>query len=190
MARGAILMHVGFGAMCRDYVLDGVIMADAGRRWIWLGAVLALAACGGGSAPAAPAARARVYTSFQACLLTDARGISAAPAAQVWAGMEDASLKTGAKVSYLAVTGPATAANALPFLGSLLVRKCGVVVASGSPERAAALAVAPKYPGVRFALAGTAIQGPVAGGNVAVASAGQSGLRGRVAALIEADAGG
>jgi hypothetical protein len=92
-------------------------------------------------------------------------------------------------VSYLAVDGPATSANALTFLGSLLARKW--VVATGSPEQAAALKVAPKFPGVRFALAGAGagIQGPVAGGNVVVASAGQSGLRGRVAALIEADAG-
>lgn len=188
--------------MCRDLVVDGVIMAGAGRGWMWLGAVLALVACavalvvwlvvwavgGGGSAPAS---RARAYTSFQACLLTDARGISAAPAAQVWAGMEDASLRTHAKVSYLAVTGPTTSANALTFLGSLLVRRCDVVVATGSPEQAAVRAEAPKYPGVRFVLAGAAgVQGPVAAGNVAVASAGQSGLRGAMAALIEADTGG
>lgn len=176
-------------------------MAGAGRRWMWLGAALALAAgavgltvwaTGGGGT--APASRARAYTSTQACLLTDASGVSAAPAAQVWAGMEDASLRTHAKVSYLAVSSPATSANALTFLGSLLVRNCDVVVATGSPEQAAVRAEAPKYPGVRFVLAGTEEgQGPVAAGNVAVASAGQSGqsgLRGAVAGLVEADTGG
>lgn len=201
MAGGAILMHVGCGSLCRDLVGNGVIMAGAGRRWTWLGAVLALAACGialgvwatsgGGSGPAP---RARAYTSFQECLLTDARGISAAPAAQVWAGMEDASLRTHAKVSYLAVTSPATSANALTFLGSLLVRRCDVVVATGSPEQAAVRAEASKYPAVRFVLAGAGAgagaQGPVAAGNVAVTSAGQSGLRGAMATLLEADTAG
>lgn len=172
------------------------MMAITGRQWVWVGGVVALAACavvlgvwalGGGPTAAAPAARARVYTSSEACLLTGTTGINTAPAAQVWAGMEAASLKTAAKVSYLPVTGPATSANALTFLGSLLVRKCDVVVATGSPEQAAVLAEAPKFPGVRFVLAGTGSAGPVAGSNVAVASAGQAGLRGAVAALIEAD---
>jgi basic membrane lipoprotein Med (substrate-binding protein (PBP1-ABC) superfamily) len=159
---------------------------------MWLGAVLALAACGGSTPTAAPSARARVYTSSKACLLTDARGINAAPASQVWAGMEDASLKTRAQVSYLAVTGSATSANALTYVGSLVVEQCGVVVASGPPEQAAVLAEAPKFPGVRFVLAGAGVQDPVAGGNgnVVVASPGRSGLRGAVAALIEADTGG
>jgi basic membrane lipoprotein Med (substrate-binding protein (PBP1-ABC) superfamily) len=169
-------------------------MTGAGRRWMWVGAVLAFAACGAGlgvwaiGGGSAPAPRARVYTSVQACLLTDASGISAAPAAQVWAGMEDASLRTHAKVSYLAVTSPATSANALTFLGSLLVRRCDVVVATGLPEQAAVRAEAPKYPGVRFVLAGagTRDQGPTAAGNVTVASAGRAAM----AALIETDTGG
>jgi basic membrane lipoprotein Med (substrate-binding protein (PBP1-ABC) superfamily) len=177
--------------------LDGVIMAGVARRWVWLGGILALVACAaglsvwfaaGGSAPATTATRARVYTSYQACLLTGPTGISAVPATQVWAGMEDASAKTHAMVSYLAVSGPATTANAQTFLGSLLVEKCGVIVAAGSPEQAAVLAEAPKFPGVHFVLTGAG-QGPVAGGNVAVASPGQSGLGAAVAALIEADAG-
>jgi basic membrane lipoprotein Med (substrate-binding protein (PBP1-ABC) superfamily) len=107
--------------------------------------------------------------------------------------MEDASLRTHAKVSYLAVTSPATSANALTFLGSLLVRRCDVVVATGSPEQAAVRAEAAKYPGVRFVLAGAgagaAVQGPATAGNVAVTSARESGLRGAMATLLEADTG-
>lgn len=164
---------------------------------MWLGGIVAVAAVAvalsvwalGGSGSATPAARARVYSSYQACLLTGAAGISSGPAAQVWAGMEDASARTRAKVSYLSVSGPATAANAGTFLGSLLVRKCGVIVATGSPQQAAVLAQAPRHPGVRFVLAGAGDTGPVAGTNVAVAAAGESGVRGAVAALVETDAG-
>lgn len=136
--------------------------------------------------------RARVYSSYQACLLTGGSGITSGPAAQAWAGMEDASAQTRAKVSYLAVSGPATAGNAGTFLGSLLVRKCGVIVAAGSAEQAAVLTEAPKFPAVRFVLAGDKAAGPVAGTNVTVASPGQSGrsgLRDSVAAIVESDAG-
>lgn len=148
---------------------------------------VALCACSGG--PAQPAARARVYTSYKACLLTDAHGISGQPATQVWSGMEDASLRTHAKVSYLAVAGPATKANALTFLGSLLVMRCDVIVAADSAEQSAVLADASRYPAVRFVVAGDADQGPVGGTNVSAVSAGQSGgLRGAVAAAITADA--
>ena len=74
----------------------------------------------GGAPASAPAARARSYTDLQACLLTGERGLADPAAAALWAGMEQASLATHAKVSYLAVAGPQTSGNALPFLGSLL----------------------------------------------------------------------
>src|SRR5947208_6385650 len=66
-------------------------------------------------------------------------GLAGPVASQVWAGMEDASRATSARVSYLAVTGPATQAQAAPFAGTLLVRGCKVVVVSGAVERAAVL---------------------------------------------------
>jgi basic membrane lipoprotein Med (substrate-binding protein (PBP1-ABC) superfamily) len=141
--------------------------------------------------PARPAPRARAYSSVKACLLTGAQGVAGSPATQVWAGMQDASLKTHAEVSYLAVSGPTTKANALPFLGSLLVEHCAVVVASGSAEQAAALADAAKFPAVRFVMAGAADDGPVGGSNVSAVSAGSAGssggLRGAVEAAVEAD---
>ncbi|HWG01290.1 MAG TPA: hypothetical protein VG164_05515, partial [Trebonia sp.] len=132
-----------------------------------------LAACSGG--PAMPLGRARAYSSFQACLLTGSAGVAASPGREAWAGMEDASASTSAKVSYLAVTGPATKANALTFLGSLLVRKCDVVVAVGAPEQAAAAADAGKFRKVRFLLAGAGQQGPAAAANVTVLSPAHSG---------------
>ncbi len=70
--------------------------------------------------------------------------------------MEQASAATTARVSYLAVTGPATEAEAVPFAGSLLVRGCKVIVAAGAPERAAALADAGQYASVRFVVTGPA----------------------------------
>ncbi|MFC4049395.1 hypothetical protein ACFOY4_06855 [Actinomadura syzygii] len=51
-----------------------------------------------------PEPRARQYIAFKACLLTDSRGIAGAEAAPVWQGMRRASLKTRAKIQYLAVS--------------------------------------------------------------------------------------
>lgn len=127
-----------------------------------------------------PPARACAYENVDACLLTGPSGV-AGSAAQVWAGMEDASRATTARVSYLAVTGPATVANATPYLGSLLVRGCRVIVAAGAPERAAALADAPRYPKIRFVVTGTA----PARANVTAVAFAPSGMRAAVASAVE-----
>jgi basic membrane lipoprotein Med (substrate-binding protein (PBP1-ABC) superfamily) len=103
-----------------------------------------------------PAARARVYVNVDACLLTGSGGVSDPAVAPVWAGMEQASLSTRVRVSFLSVPGPATEANAAPFLGSLLVRGCRVIFASGNPERAAVLADAGRFPAVKFVIFGAA----------------------------------
>lgn len=165
------------------------------RWWGWLGAgvVVAVAATWAGVWALSPQGqsqtqaqvqvRARVYSSAQACLLTGPSGVEAAPDSVAWAGMEDASLQTKAKVSYLAVTGPATAANAAPFLGTLVVRQCGVIVAADAPERAAVIAGAAKFPGVQFLVAGTGADGPL-GANVTVLPAGTRGLRSAVASAV------
>ena len=101
-------------------------------------------------------------------------------AAQAWAGMKDASRATSARVSYLAVTGPATVAQAEPFAGSLLVGGCKVVMASG----AAALAEARRFGSVRFVVAGPATASDP---NVTVLTFTTSGLRSGVASAVEAD---
>lgn len=70
--------------------------------------------------------------------------------------MEDAALKTRAKVEYLPVmSGPAEAA-ALPYLASLVGRRCDVVVATGKAEVAAVNAAAARYRSVRFVVIGRA----------------------------------
>lgn len=134
---------------------------------------------------ALPPARARSYENVDACLLTGPRGLADPVAAQEWAGLEDASRATTARVSYLAATGPATAAGTAPFVGSLLVRGCQVIVAAGVPERAAVLADAARYPETRFVVAGPAAGAPnlaalpftPSGLPAAIASAVESGLR-------------
>ncbi len=131
---------------------------------------------------ALPPVRARVYENVDACLLTSAAGLADPAAAQEWAGLEDASRATSARVSYLAVTGPATEANAAPFVGSLLVRDCRVIVAAGGPERAAVLADAARFPGTRFVVTGAAA-GP---SNVSALPFTPSGLRAAIAVAVEA----
>jgi hypothetical protein len=165
-------------------------------RWVLLALCVAVACVGIGLAvsgaplpwspagQALPTPRARVYENVDACLLTGASGLSDPVAAQEWAGMEDASKATSARVSYLAVTGPATVAQAEPFAGSLLVSGCKVVVAAGAAPRAAALAEAGRFGSVRFV-----VTGPAAGSspNVTALVFTTSGLRSGVASAVEAD---
>jgi hypothetical protein len=163
-------------------------------RWVLLGLGVAVAGTGIGlavsgaplpwsaSGRALPPARARVYESVDACLLTGPAGLADPDASQVWAGMQDASKATSARVSYLAVTGPATQAQATPFAGTLLVRGCRVVVASGTAERAAVLADAARFGSVRFVVEGAAPGSPA---NV-TALVFTTGLRAGVATAVEA----
>jgi len=162
-------------------------------RWVWVtvsvvvvaGVALGLAVWGvrwpGSGGRSLPPPRARVYENVDACLLTGARGVADPAAAQVWAGMEAASRTTTARVSYLAVTGPGTEAQAVPYLGSLLVSNCRVIVASGAAERAAVLADAARFPGTRFVVTGPA----TAPANVTALAFTTSGLEAAVAAAVE-----
>jgi basic membrane lipoprotein Med (substrate-binding protein (PBP1-ABC) superfamily) len=128
-----------------------------------------------------PPSRARAYENVDACLLTGARGLADPAAAQAWAGMQDASKSTTARVSYLAAAGPPTPAGAAPYVGSLLVSGCKVVVASGTAERAAALAQAARFSTVRFVVAGPATGSPP---NVTALPFTSAGLRPAVASAV------
>jgi hypothetical protein len=155
------------------------------RWWVWGAAVLVVLA--GVLAwvlwpSGAPVPRARPYLAFTACLLTDGQGVTGPRAAPVWAGMQDASLSTHAKVQFLQVTGEGTVANAQPYVASLVQRKCAVVVAVGTAQVGAVLADAPKYPGVRFVVLGPAGDVP---GVTSVDASAKDGGRARVAALVE-----
>lgn len=101
-----------------------------------------------------PAPRARQYLTFKACLLTDSQGIAGKRAAPVWAGMNTASLETRVRIQYLPVFGPATVANALPYLSSLVQRRCDIIVAVGDAPMAAITTSARRYPKNRFVVVG------------------------------------
>jgi len=103
-----------------------------------------------------PPPRAREYLDYTACLLTGDRGIADPQAAPVWAGLQDASLATRAKVQYLAVTGPQTAENGVPFLSSLVQGACDVIFAAGAAPVGAVGQGAPKFPGATFVAVGKA----------------------------------
>ncbi len=132
-------------------------MSGRTRRWIVIGAALVAVVAGlliWALWPSNPAPRARQYRDFDACLLTDAQGLSGSQARQAWAGMQDASLETRIRVSYLPVAGEATADNAAPYLASLIQRRCRVIVAVGDPQVSAVGAAASRYPAVRFVVLG------------------------------------
>jgi basic membrane lipoprotein Med (substrate-binding protein (PBP1-ABC) superfamily) len=136
------------------------------------------------SRPPIPDTRARHYTETDACLLTDRHGVNAGTAAAaVWQGMQDASLKTHARVNYVSVTGEQSTANARPFLNSLVQGSCEVVLAVGGPEVQAAQEMTGRYAKVGFVLVGSGGKGK-AGTNVAWVPAGD-GLRAGVAAAVE-----
>lgn len=77
----------------------------------------------------------------------------------MWSGLEDGSAATSAKVSYLAVAGAETSENVAAYVGTLVVRKCDLVVAVGSAETAAVLKESHGFPAVHFAVVGAAAQG-------------------------------
>lgn len=100
--------------------------------------------------------RARQYLAFKACLLTDSHGIAGKEAAPVWEGMRRASLKTHAKIQYLAVPDPATVANARPYLASLVQRDCGVIIAAGDLATDTVTANARSFTKAHFVVLGKA----------------------------------
>jgi basic membrane lipoprotein Med (substrate-binding protein (PBP1-ABC) superfamily) len=102
-----------------------------------------------------PPTRARVYTDASACLLTDASGITGEQAAAVWAGMEAASVRTRTKVSYLGVAGDDSIGNAVPYVNTLVQRRCGLIIAVGPSEAGAIQQRASAFPAVRFAVVGS-----------------------------------
>lgn len=131
-------------------------------------------------APSPTVARARQYLAFTACLLTGSQGLAGHQAALAWAGMQEASLATRAKVEYLPVMSGSTAAAAAPVLASLLQRHCNVVIASGAAEVAALASEKVRPPGVRLVALGKV---PAGSGVVTVPASGD-GVRSAVDQII------
>jgi hypothetical protein len=147
-----------------------------GRLWVAfavsvvLAAVLALVSAGGALRPRTAAPQARNYLDATACLLTSPAGITQGSAAvPVWTSMQAASLTTHVMVSYLPESGPA---DTPAMLGSLLQRRCGVIITAG-PDPGQVIAAARANPHQRFLL--VAASGSLAGlripGNAAVVTA-------------------
>lgn len=138
--------------------------------------------------PPIPDTRARHYADVDACLLTGEKGIAAGAAAEVWQGMQDASLKTHARVSYQQVMGKQSTGNARPFLNSMLQGSCDVVLAVGKPEVTAAAQSASRYGKIGFVLVGVGDgsggKASGSGANVTAVRTGD-GLRADVAGAVE-----
>lgn len=126
-----------------------------------------------------PPPRATVYLDFSACLLASPQGLADPAAAPVWAGMQDASDATKAKVSYLAAAGPETVGNSSAYATSLLQRQCGVVITIGQTRADTVLQYVTQYPTVRFVL----VDGKGSGTNVTTVTAADA--RAGVAQAIE-----
>jgi hypothetical protein len=144
-------------------VLAATAAALRGRAGWALGSVLVIVLgllgvrlfADGGDQGTPPDTRARAYKDYDACLLTDDKGIvTGAPAAPVWEGMQAASLDKRIRVTFVPVTGEQSVANARPFLNGLVQRDCEIVVASGAPQVKAAEDAAEKNPDVRFVTVG------------------------------------
>ncbi|WP_371484175.1 BMP family ABC transporter substrate-binding protein [Kitasatospora sp. NBC_00315] len=126
----------------------------AGTGVVVPAAVAVLAVVLPGHEPERLPVRAREYTDTRVCLLTDGQGVSGAAAAPVWAGMQDASAVTHAQVASLPVLGPATVANAQPYVNTLVQQKCTTVLAGDEVQGQALRAVAAANPKVRFVVVG------------------------------------
>lgn len=111
------------------------------------------------SSSKSPQPRARIYSSYSACLLTDAAGIVPAQAKAVWSGMEAASSATSMKVSFLASVGPGDAADVQSYLNTLLQRHCDVIVAVGAQQTAAVAALAGANLAAHFVVVGASSSG-------------------------------
>lgn len=161
------------------------------RRWVLVAASAAASAViavvvisslwGGQTERRLPPTRARAYSQQQACLLTPAQGLADAAVTPVWAGMQDASGKTSARVSYLAVTGEQSAAGAAPYLAALAARHCDVVLTVGAAPAGAVALDGSRFPKTRFLVVG----GHTAGANVSSVAAGPAGqTRSAVASAV------
>lgn len=123
-----------------------------------IGAALALILIGSDTHPRHVMAN-NISRNFRACLVTSDPG---SPAAQAgWAGLR-AAANSGPVNSQRIITPPsATTTEALlPYLESLVQRKCGLIIGAGPHLNAAVTAAAAKNPHQHFLIASTASKSP------------------------------
>ena len=157
------------------------------RRW-WLAGVgtIAVGLLVWGLWPASahrytPDPRSRQFSSFTVCVLTGSGGVGGGQAAEVWAGVEDASKATRVQGSYLAVPPPDTPGAAEVYVDTLASRHCSLVVATGASEAAAVGERAAVYSSQRYVVVGSGRSAA----NVQVIPGGTSTVRAAVAAAVE-----
>jgi hypothetical protein len=104
--RGSIWPRVG-GHTAGSVPLAGAPTSLTRRRRLRLpvGILVAVLVVGLAAWILWPSPRPRPYLAFTACLLTDEQGVAGSAAGAVWAGMQDASLATRAKVQYVPAVG-------------------------------------------------------------------------------------
>jgi hypothetical protein len=99
--------------------------------------------------------RQRDYLDATACLLTDDKGLTTAPADSVWPTMQDISDTTLVRVQHQRTDGPQTTENAITHLTTLAYTGCQTIVATGKAPIDAVAARAGAYPKVTFITIGS-----------------------------------
>jgi basic membrane lipoprotein Med (substrate-binding protein (PBP1-ABC) superfamily) len=132
------------------------------------------------------AERVRQYSNVRACMLTGADGVANSVAAAAWAGMQGASSSSRAMISYLPVARPGGEAAAEPYLASLVQRQCGVIVAVGPAQVAAATSQADRYRQIHFIVISAGPSGPSTSRVVRIAAAPTAQVHAAVQAAVSA----
>ena len=103
-----------------------------------------------------PPARERAYSTYSACLLTGAAGLSDATTSQVWAGLEAAStaVDPAIQVRYTPAVGASTDSAIESYVNTMAMSKCSLVVAVGAAQVRAVAARVAAFPGVDFLVVG------------------------------------
>jgi basic membrane lipoprotein Med (substrate-binding protein (PBP1-ABC) superfamily) len=118
---------------------------------VWLGAASYLPG-GPVGEPINTVARERTLSPISACLLTDAGGVGRKPAADVWAGLQDAAADAKARATFLPLLGAGSPADQV---NAMIAQGCNLIAAVGNKPQTAVQNAAGANPGVHFVVAGS-----------------------------------
>jgi basic membrane lipoprotein Med (substrate-binding protein (PBP1-ABC) superfamily) len=99
-----------------------------------------------------------ISRNFRACLVADQQSTSAAQAA--WSGMRDAARNTPVNAQRLIVPEGASATTLVPYVNSLVQRKCGLIISVDASLRTAVTTAAQRNPREQFINTATSISLP------------------------------
>ena len=131
------------------------------KRWqVWTAGTAAVVTVGSIAwlvwGPGSEPDRERRYRAETVCLLTGENGVRGTRAAPVWDGLQRASVETLVKVSFVAVQGPQTPANAATYLAGLAQNRCDLLLAVDAAPVGAVAASAAALPRQKFVVVGGA----------------------------------